>query len=278
MYSAKESGRNIFCFFDQLMNQKAVTKMQIERGLRDALIKKEFRLMYQPIVRVSDNKIREFEALIRWFPSEGGLIFPDEFIGVAEETGLIIPMGEWVLQEACRFARYLIDAGHGECVVSVNLSVAQLRRQNILETIENALRECNVPAMNLEIEVTESILIGSFDNALDLLHKINNIGVRISLDDFGTGYSSLSHLQRLPITHLKIDRLFINEIANSKSGHTLTPAIIDLAHKLNLVVVAEGVETVEQLAILSRYKCDLYQGYVLSKPLSQDQVLGLWNA
>ena len=272
MYAAKDSGRNAYCFFDTHMNQKAVTKMQIERGLRDALAKSEFRLFYQPIVGTRDGKLRGFEALLRWFRSEGGLVTPNEFIPVAEDTGLIVPIGEWVLHQACRFNKQIIDAGYGKPVMSVNISVAQLRRKNIVDAIRIALDETGLPPECLEVEVTESILIQSFDSAVEVLKGIRDLGVQVSLDDFGTGYSSLSHLQRLPIANLKIDRLFIKEIGQASEENDLTPAIIELAHKLKLKVVAEGVETDIQLERLARDRCDYFQGFLFCKPMPEDRV------
>jgi polar amino acid transport system substrate-binding protein len=273
MYAAKASGRNMYCFYDNVMNQKAVTKMQVERGLREALFKNEMVLFYQPIVSVKDGKVRGFEALLRWFRTEGGLVFPDEFIPVAEETGLIIPIGEWVLYEACRFNRKLMDSGFGDMIMSVNISVAQLRRKNIVDIIKGALEASGLPAEMLEIEVTESMFIDSFESAIEVLNAIRALGVRVSLDDFGTGYSSLVHLQRLPIANLKIDRLFIKEIAKDTDENAMIPAIIDLAHKLSLSVVAEGVETDIQLDKLLRNQCDFYQGFFLSRPMPAAQVL-----
>jgi diguanylate cyclase (GGDEF)-like protein/PAS domain S-box-containing protein len=273
MYAAKEAGRNTYCFYDHVMNQKAVTKMQIERGLRDALVKNELALFYQPIVSVKDGKVRGFEALLRWFKVEGGLVLPNEFIPVAEETGLIIPIGEWVLYEACRFNRMLMDAGYPDMIMSVNISVAQLRRKNIVDTIKSALQASGLPAKNLEIEVTESMFIDSLETAVEVLNSMRALGVQISLDDFGTGYSSLVHLQRLPIANLKIDRLFIKEIAKDTDQNAMIPAIIDLAHKLKLSVVAEGVETDVQLERLLGNQCDFFQGFLLSRPMPEVQVI-----
>ena len=273
MYAAKEGGRNAYCFYDQLMNQKAVSKMQVERGLREALVKNELALFYQPIVNVKDGKVRGFEALLRWFRAEGGLVFPDEFIPVAEETGLIIPIGEWVLYEACRFNRMLMDNGFTDMVMSVNISVAQLRRKNIVDIIKGAVEASGIPPHALEIEVTESMFIDSFEAAIEVLNGVRALGVQVSLDDFGTGYSSLVHLQRLPIANLKIDRLFIKEIAKDTDENAMIPAIIDLAHKLNLSVVAEGVETNIQLEKLAVNNCDYFQGFFLSRPMPAVQVL-----
>ncbi len=274
MYAAKESGRNSYCFFNAEMNQKAVTRMQVERGLRDALTKGEFVLYYQPIVSPKTGRLRGFEALIRWFRSEGGLIFPNEFIPIAEETGLIIPIGEWVIQHACMFNKQLLDAGFGELIISVNISVAQLRRRNIIDTLKNALLESGLPATCLEIEVTESVLIESFDATHEFLTEVRGLGIKVALDDFGSGYSSLSYLQKLPIDSLKIDRQFIKEITQEKEENDLTPAIIDLAHKLGLKVIAEGVESELQLDRLARNDCDYFQGFLLSKPMAEAAVLG----
>jgi len=252
MYAAKEAGRNTFCFFDGMMNAQAVTRMQIERGLRDALPRSEFKLFYQPIIGVHDGRVRGFEALLRWFRGDGILVQPNDFIYIAEETGLIIPIGEWVLQEACRMGRKLQDLGFEDFVMSVNISVVQLRHRDIIDAIRNALEETGLSSNSLEIEVTESILIGSFDASIEILKQIRDMGVKISLDDFGTGYSSLSHLQRLPITNLKIDRLFIKELMNEGLEMAMTATIIDLAHTLNLGVIAEGVEHDLQLKSLAR--------------------------
>lgn len=273
MYVAKGAGRNIFCFFDRVMHDNAATKMKVERYLRDALEKKEFALFYQPIVSMADGKVRGFEALLRWFKTDGGIILPGEFIGVAEETGLIVSIGEWALHEACRFNKELVDAGYTDMVISVNMSVAQLRWKNMLGIIKSALEHSGLPPHLLEVEVTESLFIESLDAAIDVLNAIRELGVHVSLDDFGTGYSSLVHLLKLPIGTLKIDRLFIREIAAEGDENAMIPAIIDLAHKLKLEVIAEGVETGAQLEKLMRNRCDYYQGYYLSKPVKGEEVL-----
>jgi len=251
--------------------------MQIEHSLREAIGKKEFALFYQPIVDIKNNRIRGFEALIRWFRSDGGLIFPDEFIPIAEETGLIIPIGEWVIHQACRFNKKLVDAGFKDKIMAVNISVAQLRRKSLVETIKCALAENKLDPRYLEIEITESLLIESFDSAINILKSIRELGVMISLDDFGTGYSSLGHLQRLPINTLKIDRIFIKNIDTETEENDLTSAIIGLAHKLKLDVVAEGVESQVQLERLTRHECDHYQGYFFSKPIPEEKVIHFLN-
>ncbi len=273
MYAAKEAGRNTFCFFDGIMNEKAVSRMQIERGLRDALTKNEFKLFYQPIISVQDGRTRGFEALIRWFRADGVLILPNDFIHIAEETGLIIPMGEWVLKEACRMGKKLQNLGFEDIVMSVNISVTQLRHKTIIDTIKNALEETGLSVNSLEIEITESILIGSFDASIEILKQIRDMGVKISLDDFGTGYSSLSHLKRLPLTNLKIDRLFIKELMNQGVEVAMTATIIDLAHTLNLGVIAEGVEHEFQLTNLAQERCDYFQGFLFGKPMPEKEAI-----
>ncbi len=272
MYAAKEAGRNSFCFFNVVMNRKAVTRMQIERGLRDALQRNELRLFYQPIVAAADGRVRGFEALLRWARTEGGMVFPDDFIPVAEETGLIIPIGAWVLAQACCFNKSLMDAGFGDLVMSVNISVVQLRRKSIVDVIRRVLAESGLPPELLEIEVTESIFINSSDAAIEALQAIRALGVKVSLDDFGTGFSSLSHLQRLPISHLKIDRGFVSAMKPDE-GSDLIPAIIMLAHQLKLRVIAEGVESGMQLDRLIKEGSDYCQGYFFSRPMPQENVI-----
>ncbi len=267
MYAAKDLGRNAYCFYNSLMNQKAVTKMQIERGLRDAFSKNEFVLFYQPMINLQNGTIRGFEALLRWFKVEGGLIMPNEFIPIAEETGLIIPIGELVLREACRFNKEMMETYGQKFIMSVNMSVAQLRRKNTVDIIKNTLDITGMPADCLELEITESILIDSFDTAMEVISMARQLGVRVALDDFGTGYSSLSHIQKLPLDVLKIDRSFVQHIMAEREATDLIPIIIELAHKLNLEVVAEGIETDAQLARLLLNSCDYGQGYFISRPI-----------
>jgi len=255
------------------MNRKAVNRMQIERGLRDALGKDELKLYYQPIIGVANGKVRGFEALLRWFRQDGVLVGPADFIYIAEETGLIVPIGEWVLKEACCMGVKLKKMGYEDIIMSVNISVVQLRHSGIIDVISKALKETGLSANSLEIEVTESILIGSFDASIEVLKRVREMGVRISLDDFGTGYSSLSHLQRLPITSLKIDRLFIKELMKEGVEMAMTATIIELAHTLKLGVIAEGVEYDLQLKSLALEHCDYFQGFLFGRPMPEESAV-----
>ena len=247
--------------------------MLTERGIRNAPDYKEFVLFYQPVFNVSDGKVRGFEALLRWIKADGSVVFPDEFIGVAEESGVIVPIGAWVLHEACRFNRKLFDAGFKDMMMSVNISAVQLGSKGLLDVIKSALQESGLCPELLEIEVTEDLFIQSFDMTRDILNKIKDIGVHVSLDGFGTGASSLGYLQRLPITNLKIDRPFIREITKNSDENLMFPAIVALAHQLKRRVVAVGVETEIQLDKLAGSYCDYYQGYFCSKPIPAAGVL-----
>jgi diguanylate cyclase (GGDEF)-like protein/PAS domain S-box-containing protein len=273
MYAAKSSGKNRYCFYDDVMNRRAASRLHLERGLRNALAKGEFVLFYQPIINVPDGTVKGCEALLRWASPEGELILPDTFIHIAEAAGTIVPIGEWVLREACSFNKRLVDAGYVDMVMSVNISVAQLRHASLVETIQGALAHSGLRPELLELEVTESLCIESFSAAAEILDAIRAIGVRVCLDDFGTGYSSLVHLQKLPITTVKIDRQFIKELTAESVERSLVPAIITMAHQLKLRVVAEGVETALQLEVLAGNGCDYFQGYLFSRPIPGDEMI-----
>ncbi|WP_372813806.1 putative bifunctional diguanylate cyclase/phosphodiesterase [Paenibacillus sp.] len=240
--------------------------------MRKALDHGEFELYYQPRMNVRSGTFSGLEALIRWRHAERGWIPPTDFIPLAEETGLINPIGEWVLYTACAQNKAWQDAGYPPFSVSVNLSVRQFREQNLVELIPRVLRESGLKPQYLELEITENLSMHHMEYVLSILHEIKRLGVKISMDDFGTGYSSLSYLKKFPIDHLKIDQSFIRDIQDHKEDHSIVKAIIDMAHSLGMIVVAEGVETEAQSALLREMKCDEIQGYLISKPSSVEDI------
>lgn len=274
MYKAKEKGRKSYMFFDNNFKESIVEKVWVENNLREAIKKEEFILFYQPQYDIETNKIKGFEALIRWRDKEGNIIPPFKFIGVAEETGLIIPIGEWVIKEACQFIKKLNKLGYADLYIAVNVSVIQLAQESFVQMIQSTIEENRINPKNLHIEITETILMESIESNIQKMDKIKNMGVLISLDDFGKGYSSLTYLKQLPISILKIEKAFVDDI-NENKRKNITGAIINLGHELGLKVVAEGVESKEQMNYLQTYNCDMIQGYIISKPVPQDAALSL---
>ncbi|NVN92649.1 MAG: EAL domain-containing protein [Desulfuromonadales bacterium] len=280
MYHAKEKGRNNYQFFSEEMNARVSERLHLETGLRHALDRNEFLLHYQPRIEVTTGRIVGVEALIRWQHPEKGMISPATFIPLAEETGLIVPIGEWVLRTACAQNKAWQDAGFQKIHVSVNISVRQFARNNLASTIRDILKETGLAASCLELEITESSIMLNPEQAVSTLKELKKLGVSISIDDFGTGYSSLSHLKNLPVDILKVDQSFVKGIHENKSDKTLVSTIINMGHSLGLSIVAEGVETAEQLSFLGERSCQEVQGFFLSKPLSSESLqtlMGSWD-
>ncbi len=264
MYHAKALGKSRHQVFDSSMHARASKLLQLEHDLRRAIDRKEFRVHYQPIVRVEDRRIAGFEALVRWHHPERGLVAPSEFIHLAEETGLVVPLGRAVLEEACRQAAQWHQSSGDDLTVSVNLSVKQFSQPDLVEQVDAALRQSGLPSRLLKLEVTESMVMENTDGAIALLRRLKALGVHIAIDDFGTGYSSLSYLLRLPADTLKIDRSFVSGSGDAGRNVTIVRAVVGLAGSLGLDVVAEGVETEEQLALLVDFNCPLAQGFLFS--------------
>jgi diguanylate cyclase (GGDEF)-like protein/PAS domain S-box-containing protein len=271
MYQAKENGRQSYKFFKPAMNTRAIERQSIEQGLRRALERQEFALHYQPKISLRTGKIIGAEALIRWEPSRAGAISPAQFIPVAEESGLIVPIGNWVLREACKQARAWIDAGLALSNIAVNISAMEFRNESFLANVTSSLNETGLNPSYLELELTESILMKRVESAESILAMLRALGVKLAIDDFGTGYSSLSYLQKFPVDELKIDQSFIHQITTAHGENAIVTAIISMGHNLNLRVVAEGVEIPEEVAFLQSHQCDEAQGYYFSRPVPAQQ-------
>jgi len=270
MYQAKKTNRG-FHFFEASLEQSTTLHLHMENDLRRALERGELDVHYQPKARVASGEVVGMEALVRWRHPTRGVVAPNEFIPLAEETGLIIPIGEWVLRTACAQTQAWIEQGFTPLKVAVNLSGRQMRQKDFVATVEQVLAETGLPPNLLELEITESTLMEYAQETLEVLQRIRDLGVRLSIDDFGTGYSSLAYLKRFPVNSIKIDRSFVRDVPDDADDVALVTGIIALAHSLRLDVVAEGVETEAQLAFLRAQSCDMMQGYLLSQPLSAEQ-------
>jgi len=271
MYRAKAQGRDTFRLYAPAMNAKALEQLALENSLRKAITNRELLMHYQPIVSFVTSRVIGVEALIRWNHPELGLLYPGDFINLAEATGLIGPLGEWSLKEACAQVKKFRDRGLTDLHASCNLSVRQIQQLDFVETISSILHDTGLPAAALELEITESIAMQSDDDTIEKLRAVKRLGVRISIDDFGTGYSSLSSLRLFPVDSLKIDQSFVHDITATSGDAAIATAVIAMAHSLDLTVIAEGVETEGQLAFLRGRGCNAYQGYYVSHPLGAEE-------
>ncbi|MGH6902008.1 MAG: putative bifunctional diguanylate cyclase/phosphodiesterase, partial [Geminicoccaceae bacterium] len=272
MYRAKERGADRFHFYTVAMRVRAAKRLELENGLRGALVRREFRLHYQPQVDLQTGGIVGMEALLRWQHPRRGLVGPAEFVPLAEETGLIVPIGAWVLRTACGQLRAWHRAGYPAMRVAVNFSARQFQDDDIALVVAAILEQCDLAPRFLEIEITESDILKSPSRVQSLLKDFTDLGIRVALDDFGTGYSSLNHLRSFPGASIKIDRSFVRNVCSERHDAAIVSSLIVMAHNLNLKVIAEGVETAEQLAFLRDNHCDAIQGYLISRPMPAEDI------
>jgi EAL domain-containing protein (putative c-di-GMP-specific phosphodiesterase class I) len=278
MYEAKQRGRNNYQFFRHEMHAQLAERQSLEADLRCALGRNEFVLHYQPILNLQTGQITGMEALIRWLHPQRGLIYPGQFVPIAEECGLILAMGQWVLVEACKQARAWLDAGLGVVRVSVNVSAAEFAAKDFLSGVRAVLIATGVKPPNLELELTESVLMDDPEAAVVTLVKLKDMGVQIAIDDFGTGYSSFSYLRRFPSDALKLDQSFVRDIMADPRDAAIVHAMIGMGASLNQRIIAEGVETGAQLDFLRRHGCGGAQGFYFSRPVEAERVANLFKA
>jgi EAL domain-containing protein (putative c-di-GMP-specific phosphodiesterase class I) len=277
MYHAKESGRNNCQFFTNEMSLRAMERQSLEADLRGALDRNEFFLHYQSKVNLESGQITGVEALLRWRHPRRGLILPAQFIEIAEDCGLIVPIGRWVVTEACRQARRWTRAKLPMLPIAINVSALEVRMAGFVQGIRSVLSDTGMQARYLELELTEGVLMDDVEATVAVFHELKSIGVRLAVDDFGTGYSSLSYLKQFPISVLKIDRSFIRQITDNPDDSRIISAIISMGRSLNYQVVAEGVETMQQREYLQSQHCTEGQGYLFSQPLSARRFANLWR-
>ncbi len=271
MYKAKDYGKNAVQFFCKEMKDEILKKIEFEKALLAAIHNGEIYLVYQPQYCSGTKKLRGFEALVRWQSLVLGAVTPVEFIPIAEETGYIIPLGEWILRTACKEVCEIRKKGFNDIIISVNISAVQIMEPSFVLMVRNILHETGIDGTCLEFEITESVFISSMEYAIKVLNELKKMKIRIALDDFGTGYSSLNYIQQLPIDTLKIDKTFISSISNGNSKKQIVGSIISLIHQMDIDVVAEGVENEAQLLYLKEYQCDFIQGYLWGKPLGREE-------
>jgi diguanylate cyclase (GGDEF)-like protein/PAS domain S-box-containing protein len=272
VHKAKESGKSRYQFYSKEINARSFEKLLLENNLRGAITNNELFLMYQPQIKTHDKQVSGMEVLVRWKHAELGLVSPGQFIPLAEETGLILPLGEWIIREACKQYMKWSDQGLPQKVLAINLSAVQFTQHNLAETVQSILKETGFPPGKLEFEITETAIMDDVESSLLILDRLRSLGISISIDDFGTGYSSLSYLRKLSIRNLKIDQSFIAEVEHKPEDATIVSAILSLAKGLGLEVIAEGVETVEQLTFLEEKECEYVQGYYFSPPLTTENM------
>lgn len=277
LHKSKEHGRNCYKFFQQSMNARAFEKLSLEMGLRRALEEEQFELFFQPKLNVKEHAVKRVEVLLRWRHPELGLVSPVDFIPIAESSGLIIPISEWIVRQVCALKQRWDNKNIGIEQLSINLSPSHLREQGLVELIKRSLKLFDLPANVIDLEITESIIMNDIDAVVPVLDAMRNIGCSISIDDFGTGYSSLSYLKSLPIEYLKIDRSFVMDIFDANDDGVIVNAIISLAHNLGLKVIAEGVEEERQFNFLAERGCEYIQGYYLTKPLAEHDFIEWLN-
>ena len=278
MYRAKEQGKNGVRYFSRDMNIEAAQRLELETALREGLRREEFIVYYQPQVDLATGEVRSCEALVRWNHPKQGIVAPGVFIGLAESTGLIRPLGEWVLRKACEQVAVWQQQGLPRLRVGVNISGHQLNTSEIVETVSQNLVEAGIEAGLLDLEITESALMGAAEESERILTDLKALGVQLSIDDFGTGYSSLSYLKRFPVDTLKIDRSFILDLPDDDDDVAIVKAIIGVGHSMNIKLMAEGVETKNQLDFLVSHGCDLVQGYYFSRPVPADTFASLFKS
>jgi diguanylate cyclase (GGDEF)-like protein len=278
LYQAKDAGRGCFAYFSEDLTIAARERIALETRLRQAIEQQDLRVFFQPQVDIASGRIVGAEALVRWQDPVEGLIPPIRFIPIAEETGLIVEVGEWVLRETCRQGRQWLDAGLPPLTLAVNVSSHQFRRSDICALVITVLNDTGFPSQQLELEITETGLMENQDNATAILNSLRAQGVRLAIDDFGTGYSSLAYLKHFPLDVLKIDKRFIDDIPFQQDDMEIAATIVAMGHILGFKVLAEGVETVAQLAFLQEKGCDMYQGYIKSKPVPAHEFAELLRA
>ncbi|MDD3225687.1 MAG: bifunctional diguanylate cyclase/phosphodiesterase [Clostridium sp.] len=272
LYSAKKNGKNRFSIFDNFVNEKLKKRMKIQKNILEGLNNKEFYINYQPQYNVLDGKISGFEALSRWKNKEIGFVSPEDFIEVAEETNLIVPLGKTVLENACKFIKNINAEFNKNYTICVNISILQIAQNDFVNMVSEVLKNAQLDNELLELEITESVMMESYENISCKIEELRSRGIKIALDDFGKGYSSFSCLKQLPITTLKIDKSFIDNIVFDTKSNYIVGAMISISKKLGISVVAEGVETKEQYDCLAKYQCDKIQGYYLSRPIDESDV------